>query len=164
MPPFSIENGSTGSEVSIITSEKVNSKKFNLSYSIQPIYYFSRIFGLMPIKLVYDSNGSINGARIIVTGVLWSIISIGLHMYVAIHFSLHVECTKGVTSIILANGTKTIVMLHIVFNCLCIMMELCNCFKLADILKKLNSFDEEASRCFEQLLCFISDYFLFFVF
>lgn len=151
MAQSSIENGSVGSEVAIITPENVNLKKPNFAYSIQPIYYFSRIYGFMPFKLVYDSNGSIKGARITVIDVLWSIVTIGLHLFAAIHFSLNAGCTSGIKSVILAHGTKTLVILLRLFNFLCIGMEICNCLKLADILKKLNNFDEEASRCHNQL-------------
>lgn len=146
MTQFSVENGSIGSDVSIISPENTNLKKSNFTYGIQPIYYFSRIFGYMPFKLVHDSNGLIKGARITLFDILWTVFSIGLHLFATIHFLLTAGCmTENFEiSVILANGTKTLVILRRLFNCLCLGMEICNRFKLVDILKKLNSFDEEA--------------------
>lgn len=148
MAQISTENGSirsVGSDVSTIPTEHINSKKSNFTYSIQPIYYFSRIFGYMPFKFVCDSNGLIRGVRLRIIDILWSIFSIGLHLFATIHFLLTAGCTTEnfEKSVILANGTKTLVILRRFYNCLCIGMELCNCYKLADILRKLNILDEE---------------------
>lgn len=151
MAQFSVESSSIGSEVSIITPENTNSKKSTFAYGIQPIYWFSRIFGYMPFKFVYDSNGVIRGARIRVIDVLWAIFSIGLHLFAMIHFLLTAGCTTEnfEKSIILANGTKALVFLRRIFNCLCLGMELCSCFQLVDIFQRLNSFDEKVmNTCF----------------
>lgn len=146
MAQNSVENGSISSKVSIIAPESTNSKKSNFSYGFRPIYYFSRIFGYMPFKVVHDSNGLIKGARTRLFDILWTMFSIGLHLFGAVHFFVTAGCTTENfdKSIILANGTKGLTVLRRLFNCLCLGMDIYNRFRLIDILKELNSFDEEA--------------------
>lgn len=150
MAQFLVENGSVAPDVSIISPESVNSSKSNFTYGLQAIYYFSRIFGYMPFKLVHDSKGLIKGAQIRVMDTLWTIFSIGLHLFATIHFLLTAGCTTENfdKSVILANGTKALVLLRRLFNCLCLSMEIWNRCLLVDILKRLNSFDEKAMLSF----------------
>lgn len=146
MAQFSVENGSICSDVSIITPENANLKKSNFTYGLQPIYYFSRIFGYMPFKLVLNSNGLIKSARIRLFDTLWTVFSIGIHLFATFHFLLTAGCTTEnfEKSVILANGTKALVIVRRLFNCLCLAMEICQRVRFVETLKELNLFDEKA--------------------
>lgn len=46
----------TNGEIKMIDKE-IGTIKLNFAYSIRPIYYFSRVFGLMPFSIVSDVDG-----------------------------------------------------------------------------------------------------------
>lgn len=58
-------------------------KDFNFAYGFRPIYYSSRIFGLMPFTFVYNSKGKIDGSKVELVDILWLIISITINLTMA---------------------------------------------------------------------------------
>lgn len=126
--------------------KNANSKKLTFAHSFKPIYIFSRIFGYMPFTIVFDSDGGIRTAKIRVIDFLWLIISIGIYFLSAYYFFIYTGRKPiPVTSATLVHGARTIVAFRKLFNCLCIGIDACNRFKLVEILKKINIFDEKVS-------------------
>lgn len=66
-------------------SQKVQAERICFSYGFQPIYYFSRVIGLMPYSLVYNSNGEIQEHRIYIRDGLWLATSIFVYSSVILH-------------------------------------------------------------------------------
>lgn len=66
-------------------SEKVQVEKICFSYGFRPIYYFSRVIGLMPYSMVYNLNGEIQDHRIYIRDGLWLVTSISLYISVILH-------------------------------------------------------------------------------
>lgn len=123
-----------------------DSKRLSFAHSFKPIYTLSRICGFMPFTIVLDSSGAIQTARVSVLDSLWFIIYIGTYLlstlyYVTYIMSKQVESTFAT----LAYATRTIVIFRKLFNCVLITTDLCNRFKLVEILKKISTFDEQVS-------------------
>lgn len=126
-----------------------NSKKLTFVHSFKPVYILCRIFGFMPFTIAYDANGAIRTARIGVIDFIWFIISIGMYLSSALYFVIYVRRlpipNKRAT---LVYGTRFIVLFRKLFNCLCIVIDMCNRFKLVKILKNINIFDDKVSQSF----------------
>lgn len=124
-------------------------RKFNFAYAFRPIYYFCRVFGLMPFKITYYSNGTIHGFEIATFDIIWFIISMAFNLVLAflmLRNSQHVENLKNM-SIILVGGDFILQVFSMVFDVILIGMDMCISSKLVRILKKINAFDEEVSEC-----------------
>lgn len=130
-------------------------KKPTFMQSIQPMQYFSRIFGFMSFKVVHDSNGSVHGARIRVIDVLWCIITIGLHSTSAVYYSTHFGCGGATTSVTLGMSTKIIAMFRRFSYILYVVIDFCNSSKLVKILRQLNAYDEKVRQYLFTFYCSI---------
>lgn len=122
-------------------------RKLNFAYTFRPIYYFCRVFGLMPFKITYHSNGTIHGFKIGAFDILWCIISMSFNLILA---SLSFKNSPSVVdlktvSIILVGGDFILQIFSLLFDAIVIGMDLCFCSKLVRILKKINNFDDEVS-------------------
>lgn len=116
-------------------------KNANIAYVLRPVYYLSRIYGFHPFSLVFDSNGDVFGATVGKLDCLWFAVS--LLIYVS--FSL-LECRNlRLPSTVITFMDNILFMLNVVFAMICILMDLFNRFKFANILKQFTIFDAEAS-------------------
>lgn len=125
-------------------------RKFNFAYTFRPVYYFCRVFGLMPFKITYYSNGTIHGYEIATFDIIWFIMSVVFNLilvFFMVNNSQHVENLKNM-SIILVGGDFILQVFSMVFDIILIIMDMCISAKLVLILKKINAFDEEVSECF----------------
>lgn len=125
-------------------------RKFNFAYTFRPIYYFSRVFGLMPFKITHYPNGTIHGFEISTLDIVWFIISIGFNLmlvYFVVDNSQHVENLKNM-SIILVGGDFILQVFSMIFDIILIVIDMCVSTRLVWILKKINAFDEEVSEHF----------------
>lgn len=123
-------------------------RKFNFPYTFRPIYYICRVFGLMPFKITYHSNGTIHGFKIGTFEILWCIISMSFNLilaFVSVKNSPNIEALKTM-SIILVGGDFILQVFSLIFDAMVIGMDMCNCSKLVRIIKKINTFDEEVSE------------------
>lgn len=119
------------------------SRTFDFVYSIRPIYYFSRIFGYLPFKIVCDSNSIIRSIKVRVFDLLWFILSIFAQI-LSLTFYIRVSTILNEPHTGLAILIETIAMaMRTVFNILAIIMDMCHRYKLLEILKKINNFDTE---------------------
>lgn len=125
-----------------------NQRSTNLNFAItfRPIYYFLRLFGFMPFTIVYDSKGEVQAARITARDILWLLISLCAYL-LAFNGSkiwenpylLHKYSTVFIYVIKLYDISE------ILFGIIGIVMDLCNRFKLIDIMRTLNQFDKEVN-------------------
>lgn len=120
--------------------------ELNFGHCFKPIYYFSRMFGFMPFTIVFDSDGKIQTARIRAMDILWFMITIVLYLSSALYFVIFsYHQTWPVKTIILINCTRLTYMMRKLFNIVSIGDILHNRFRLIEILKKINTFDEKES-------------------
>lgn len=131
-----------------MSQNNINLKKLTFAHSLKPIYILSRIFGFMPFSIIFESNGAIQTARIRKIDFLWFITSIGIYLLSAYYFliySMRKPIPNGRAT--LSYGTRSIVIFRKCLNCLNIGIDMYNRFRLVEILKRINSFDEKASKC-----------------
>lgn len=124
-------------------------RKLNFSVVFRPIYYFLRVFGFMPFTIVYDSKGAVQKHSITVFDVVWLLISLFVYLY-AIHSTIiwyDSENSPDMSAFLLWVG-KIFYILEIVFCIIGILMDLCNRYKLINILQSFEMFDEEVSLDF----------------
>lgn len=138
--------------------EITKSKTLTFAHSFKPVHILSRIFGFMPFTIVFDSEGGIQSAQFRVVDFVWLIISIGIYLLSAYHFTTYTgRKAIFITTATLTQGARAIVIFRKLFNCLCIGVDACNRFKLVGILKKIHTFDEKVSQLctfFSGLECF----------
>lgn len=120
-------------------------EKFDFAYTFRPIYYFSRIFGSLPFTIVFNSKGSVEGTKIRVFDSVWFILSIALYILLSFMRFRSIKPPKH-TSLVLLHGDFLLLKSALVFCILFIVMDMCNRFKLVDILKNLITFDEKVSH------------------
>lgn len=123
----------------------LSSKDFNFAYGFRPIYYFSRVFGLMPFTLTYNSNGKIDGQKIKVIDILWFVISITMNLVMIFMISGSTQYLHHVksTSLILEGGDHLLLLLSAIFDVILMGFDMCIRFKLMEILKNIDNFDDE---------------------
>lgn len=120
--------------------------QLDFAYTFRPIYYFSRIFGFLPFTIVYNSIGSIQAPKIRVFDMVWFFISIFFYaLSIFIIYLRRIKFPKN-ASFILINGDFLLLISGLIFSILVVVMDMCNRYKLVDILRNFNSFDEKASQ------------------
>lgn len=129
-----------------IVEEEVHSEgKADFVYSFKPIYYFSRVCGLMPFSIIYDSSHKIHKIKVCAFDVLWFVISIYLYLYVA--FISYKEMTypksRNMPKNIMILGDSFILIFVLLFGAMNIIIDMCNRVKLSEILRMFTAFDEE---------------------
>lgn len=135
---------------SAITKNVTNTPNKNVLFSLRPIYIFSRIFGLMPFSIIRNSNYEIQGVQVGKFDLLWFIISISLYSFMAIICFQTTHYVKSpINSVVIVTGDRILLTI-----CLCncvikVVMDMCNRFRLIDIMKKFAFFDNEVSKCIE---------------
>lgn len=130
-----------------MAAKREYSKKLrNIVFSYQPIFYLSRIFGLLPFSLTYDSNGEIKSPKINKFDGVWFIISITVCLAFAKVVSSSIEIPKGTTPPILILGSQLLLMFGLIFGAIIIVENMCSRFKFVKILKMFIAFDKEASE------------------
>lgn len=129
-----------------IVEEEVHSEgKADFVYSFKPIYYFSRVCGLMPFSIIYDSSHKIHKIKVCAFDVLWFVISIYLYLYVA--FISYKEMTypksRNMPKNIMILGDSFILIFVLLFGAMNIIIDMCNRVKLSEILRMFTAFDKE---------------------
>lgn len=126
------------------------SKNFNFIHSFRPIYRYSRVYGFMPFTIYYNSRGTIHGLKVETFDILWFGVSILVNLTLAFMISKDTEYlheTKN-GSIILMGGDYLLQISSMIFDAVFIATDLCIRYKLVDILRKINIFDEKVSQLF----------------
>lgn len=138
-----------------VTTQKVDSqhemaskryfstKLCDIVFSYQPIYYFSRIFGLLPFSLAYDASGEIVAPKISKFDAVWFVVSIAI--YLAFATVIPLDIPKGPPAPILILGNELLLMSGLIYGAIMIVENMCNRFKFIRIMKTFCAFDREAS-------------------
>lgn len=131
-------------------------KKLHFAFSFRPIYYFMRSFGRMPFTVIYDSNGAAQETRVTPVDIIWFLIALSLYL-LAINGDQMWENTYKIWSstemFILTNKIWTY--LEVILCMFCVIMDLCNRFKLIEIVKNFGIFDKEVSQRFFDISFFL---------
>lgn len=124
---------------------EVHSEKVSFTQSLRPIYYFSRMFGLMPFSIVHDSNGEAQKPRISKLDGIWFTVAIGSYLAMA-YIAYKNIAPKKSTSYMLILVDNFVYFSEIFLGILIIGFEMCNRFKLINILREFTTFDTEVRK------------------
>lgn len=125
----------------------IESKNLNFAYSIRPIYYFLRFFGVMPFSIVSASDESLK-PKIRRFDSLWFAVSISLIVMLIVFTCKENRLTyfENSSLTILALGDNILVVCGMLLGILFIVMDMCNRFKIVKIFNMFTNFDREVSR------------------
>lgn len=122
--------------------------ELNFAYTFRPIYYFSRIFGLMPFTITYYPNGQVKGTKIGLFDAVWLGISIFAYFSAAYYTYLLMKVAKiPDVSPVFFYMSFTIQITRLFSGGVIVGLDLCNRNKLINILKKISSFDRTVCIC-----------------
>lgn len=142
MAPFTKECKMAKSQT---TKKDAHCGNCDFVYSFRPIYYFNRVYGLMPFTIVYDANGTFNGCVIRPLDMLWFIATVMLN--VAYVFTItgdtqHLQDPKTLSNI-LTGSDYFLEISSMVCSIILIAMDMLFRANLVKILKEINAFDEK---------------------
>lgn len=120
-----------------VGGNQAQEEKFNFAYSFRPVYYISRLFGLMSFSIIYDENGEVQKCAVTKFDAIWFVIS--LSMYFLMGFLLQ---HYAISTAAFAMG-NIFGLLNFVFSFFAIVINMCNRCKVIEILKNITIFDEE---------------------
>lgn len=110
-------------------------QKLNFTNAFRPIYYFSRVFGYMPFKFIYDSNGEVQKPRFTAPDILWFLVTFcALLLELNGNRIWNDENTLRNFSNMFTLSTKCYYILETIFCTIALWMDLCNRFKFVDIM------------------------------
>lgn len=131
------------------TRSNIPSTKFNFAYSLLPLYYFSRVFGLLPFTILYDTNGDVRGARVTLFDIFWFIISVCIFLSLAVFSYSIINLPDGPNeSPTLILGDYILLIVGLFYGAAIIVYDMCNRLRLIDIIKKFTIFDKEVNAIF----------------
>lgn len=122
-------------------------QKITFTYGIRPIYYLSRVYGVMPFSIIYGPNGEAREPSVNKSDVLWFIFWVFLYSSIiwVINYKLASTESPSESSAVLVYGGFSFLMLIFTSDIVIMAINLCNRFKLIDILSRFTLFDAEAS-------------------
>lgn len=124
---------------------RILKKSVNLYDLIRPMYVISRIFGMLPFRILRSSAGdSIVGQCVGPIDLIWFFVTIGIHFYLAFSSIQNIAAdqhwqTKSLFSI----GDNFIVLYDITIAILTIILDMINRHRFINILKKFIEFDKK---------------------
>lgn len=132
-----------------LAKKETASKEGNFAYNLSPIHLYSRLFGLVPFRMVRDSNGEIE-ARAGKIDILWFLISISLYLFLAyaygkMIYNLH-DFNDTNQSYILSLGDTILIILGLIFAAVAVVMDMYNRKRIVDFLKHFIHFDKNVSN------------------
>lgn len=131
---------------------KSNSREPSFVYGFQPAYYFSRTFGLIPFSIVCDANEEVEKPQVRVFDAIWFFISLCIYSSIAylVYHCIGIAQDSGEISILMVGDD-----LLLVANFICVFfmigVEMCNRFKLVNILWNFTDFDAKVSLVFSPI-------------
>lgn len=125
-------------------------KEHSYTFSFQPIYYITRIFGTTSFSIVYNANGEPQTSKVGIFDGMWFLVMICIHVASAYYFihellNLFKEPNEPLLMFI---SDYILHIVKLVLGALIIVMNMCTRFKLVYILQKLTIFDKEVSISF----------------
>lgn len=127
-----------------ICSFRILKKSVNLYDLIRPIYVISRIFGMLPFRILRSSTGDIVGQYVGPIDLIWFFVTIGIYFFLAFSSIQNIAAdqhweTKSLFSI----GDNFIVLYDITTAILTIILDMFNRHHFINILKKFIEFDKK---------------------
>lgn len=121
--------------------EESPARKLDFAYSFRPIQYFSRVFGMFPFPIEQDSNGGIQEPKVRIFDGLWFVASICLRLFLAFYSAQQIK--PGRMPFVLIFGGFLTMIMNLVSGALMAGMNMCNRYRILDILKMFDTFDKE---------------------
>lgn len=118
-------------------------QQINFSHSFRPIYYFSRVFGLMPFSITYDSNGEAQCSRIRIFDGIWFVISMLIYSSSVYCIVLRFEKQSSSTFVVIVGNT--FLLMSIIYGVGAVAMDMYNRFKFFEIVKSFSVFDKQVN-------------------
>lgn len=116
-------------------------------HSFRPIYYWSRVFGLMPFSIIYDPNGDVEKPRVrAIDGLLFAVfIVVRLWFSVNSLRKIHISSSSDVPWV-LSVGGYTLLTLNLTCGALMTVMNMYNRHKIVNILKMFSTIDKQVKN------------------
>lgn len=129
------------------------------SFGIQPIYSFSRVFGLIPFSIVHEINGDVITSKVrTIDGILFAA-SIILQVILAVYhyMRLYVE-SQGVPYVLIL-ASKILPSLANFYTIMIIVMNMNNRHKIINIIRMFNTVDKEVTNSMHVLNIYTNIFF-----
>lgn len=126
-------------------SKNMKSEKVDFAYCFRPIYYFTRVWGMMPFSFTRDSNGELRGSKITKRDMLWLIVSIPVYLSVGLLNNFNLKILEDVKATMIL-GDHIVLVVNLLFGIFMIIMDLWNRYKIVNILIMFIIFDKEVSK------------------
>lgn len=130
----------------IYAKKIIKSKDIDFFYSLRPIYFVSRLFGLLPFSIIRDSSGVVQNARVNSFDLIWFFIALCIYLSMAWICYKSVEARQERLSYTMVIGDGVILTLSLINSANMIIMDMFNRFKFIEILKKFSFFDDEVIK------------------
>lgn len=129
-----------------IGAENVTKKTLTFYHSIQPVYIISRIFGLLPFTVLYNSNGYMHKAKVRLLDLIWFVFMIIVNFGLTYKMVTKVQrMIDGDTSILFASG-RLIILLNFVKVAVASILDMLNRNRLVKMLKDFLKFDKSVRK------------------
>lgn len=135
---------SYGNQIITFPRKRTEWHKNGFVQSVSPIYFFSRVVGLMPFTIAHDRDSKILRAKVTAFDFIWFVISISVHTcFVVIWYrNLDYKKIKNVSNV-LPIGMGAHATFGLIYSVICVVMDMCNRCKLVDLLRRFMTFDKE---------------------
>lgn len=132
------------------TQNKLRVENVNFVHGFSPVYYISRIFGLMPFSIVCDLRRGTQKPQVKLLDGMWFLLSISMYISMAIttYVTLSLPRDTSTASFILALGDSMLLIVGLVYSVFIIMFDMYNRFRLTEILNKFITFDRDVRSYF----------------
>lgn len=129
------------------TQDKLRTENINFLHSFGPVYYYSRLFGLMPFTIDCDASHGIPKPHIDIFDGIWFLLSILIYITMAIiaYNDMKLPQDSDTASFILILGDYVLLILGLIYSALIIIFDMYNRFRLIEILNKFITFDRDVS-------------------
>lgn len=128
--------------------------KLSFEYCLRPIYYISRMCGLLPFSIRRNSNGEIKEPRITILDCLLLTLSIIWYLFLTYNSFHDIRYWPNLNkSQVLTVSNYSLLIMGLIFGTITITMDLINRSRLVDILRKFIKFDKNVIIYFCLVYC-----------
>lgn len=129
------------------TQDKLRPENISFLDSFGPVYYYSRLFGLMPFTIDCDASRGVQKPRIDIFDGIWFSLSILIYISMAIiaYNDMKLPQDSDTASFILILGDYVLLILGLIYSALIIVFDMYNRFRLCELLNKFITFDKEVN-------------------
>lgn len=129
-------------------------KKLDFAYSFLPVYYFSRVLGLLPYSFMCDSEGELQAPQVDLIDGIWFLLSMFIYVLAAFTNYQMIKMPKQIAiSSPLYFGHYTLLIQGLLICAISIAMDMFNRKKFVTVLKTFIDFDKEVKDGSIQIRC-----------